>query len=126
MSTPRPDPDPYAEEAEQRWGDTEAYRQSQARSRTYTEEDWARIKAEADNLTTRMADAYRSGVPASAPQAKALSEEHREHLTRWFYDCPPEMHAKLGEMYVADPRFTATYDAVQPGLAVWIRDAFAV
>jgi hypothetical protein len=28
-------------------------------------------------------------------------------------------------MYVADPRFTATYDDVAPGLAVYVRDAIA-
>lgn len=33
------------------------------------------------------------------------------------------MHEGLGEMYVSDPRFTATYDAVRPGLAVYLRDA---
>ena len=39
-------PEDYAEEAEQRWGGTEAYRQSQRRVATYTKEDWMRIKAE--------------------------------------------------------------------------------
>jgi hypothetical protein len=33
------------------------------------------------------------------------------------------MHTSLGEMYVADPRFTATYEAIRPGLAVYMRDA---
>jgi hypothetical protein len=33
------------------------------------------------------------------------------------------MHTCLGEMYVADERFTAFYDAVRPGLAVFLRDA---
>jgi hypothetical protein len=28
-------------------------------------------------------------------------------------------------MYVDDPRFAATYDAVAPGLAVYLRDAVA-
>jgi hypothetical protein len=33
------------------------------------------------------------------------------------------MHRGLGDMYVDDPRFTANYDAVAPGLARYIRDA---
>jgi len=32
----------------------------------------------------------------------------------------------LGQMYVDDPRFTATYDKVRPGLAVFMRDADGV
>ena len=42
-----------------------------------------------------------------------LAEEHRLHIRKWFYDCPYEMHTGLGEMYVADERFTAFYDAMQ-------------
>ena len=37
-----------------------------------------------------------------------------------------EMQAELGEMYVADPRFAATYETVQLGLAVFLRDAIRV
>ena len=37
-----------------------------------------------------------------------------------------EMQDKLGEMYVADPRFAATYDRVQPGLAEFLRDAIRI
>lgn len=40
-----------------------------------------------------------------------------------FYDCPYPMHRGLGEMYVADARFTTQYDQVAPGLAQWLRDA---
>ena len=55
--------------------------------------------------------------------AMDLAEEHRQHINRWFYDCSKQMHTKLGEMYVADPRFTANYDSVAPGLAQWFREA---
>jgi hypothetical protein len=51
------------------------------------------------------------------------AEAHRQHISRWFYECTPQIHAGLGEMYVADPRFTATYEAVEPGLAGYVRDA---
>jgi hypothetical protein len=51
-----------------------------------------------------------------------LAEEHRLSI-QTFYDCPPEMHRGLGEMYVADERFTRTYEDVAPGLAAWLRDA---
>jgi len=35
------------------------------------------------------------------------------------------MHAPLGEMYVADPRFAATYEAIRPGMAAFMHDATA-
>jgi hypothetical protein len=51
------------------------------------------------------------------------AEEHRRHITRWFYECSSEMHVGLGEMYAADPRFKASYEAISPGLAKYLRDA---
>src|SRR4051794_39234194 len=113
----------YEREAEERWGDTEAWTQSQRRTRAYSKEDWARIKAEADDVTQRLATALQAGVPADSEQAMDLAEEHRQHITRWFYDCPPEMHAGLGRMYVEDERFTATYEQVAPGLAQYVSTA---
>ncbi|MGV9241834.1 MerR family transcriptional regulator, partial [Streptomyces nigra] len=47
------DPEQYAEEAEQRWGDTEAYAESQRRAAAYTKEDWQRIQAEAAEWAER-------------------------------------------------------------------------
>jgi DNA-binding transcriptional MerR regulator len=113
----------YEREAEERWGDTEAWTQSQRRTRAYSKEDWVRIKAEADDVTQRLATALQAGVPADSEQAMDLAEEHRQHITRWFYDCPPEMHAGLGRMYVEDERFTATYEQVAPGLAQYVSTA---
>ena len=114
---------PYADEARERWGDTEAYRQSQERTARYTERDWAEIKAESAALSERLAAALGEGVAADSPAAMDLAEEHRQQITRRFYDCGYDVHRGLGDMYVADARFTATYDAVRPGLARYLRDA---
>jgi hypothetical protein len=35
------------------------------------------------------------------------------------------MHRALGEMYVADPRFAANHEKVEPGLTAYVRDAIA-
>jgi len=112
-----------AAEAEQRWGDTDAWKQSQRRASTYAKDDWVRIKAEAEQVTGELAAALRSGDPATSARAMDLAEAHRAHISRWFYDCSPAMHRGLAEMYVADPRFTATYDQVEPGLAAYVHDA---
>ena len=114
---------PYADEARERWGNTAAFRQSQERTAKYTERDWAEIKAAGDDLNERLAATLRAGVAAGDPAAMDLAEEHRQQLNRYFYDCGPEFHRGLGDMYVDDPRFTATYDAVTPGLATYLRDA---
>lgn len=115
----------HRDEAEQRWGDTDAWRESQERQKGYGRAEWTQIKAETDQLQGELARLFKAGVPATDPAATAAVEAHRQHITRWFYDCPPEMHRNLGELYVSDPRFTASYDEeyAAPGLAQWVRDA---
>jgi MerR family transcriptional regulator, thiopeptide resistance regulator len=117
------DPDDYAEEAEQRWGGTEAYRESQRKAASYTKDDWLRIKAEAEDINTRLGALMEAGVEPRSTEAMDLAEEHRQHICRFFYGCSYEIHKGLAEMYVADERFTATYEAVGRGFAAYIREA---
>lgn len=117
------DPDQYADEAEQRWGGTDAYRQSQLRVAAYTKDDWVRIRSESEQLYRRLAGAMAAGTPAGSPAAMDLAEEHRSQISRWFYDCSYQIHRGLGEMYVSDPRFTQNIDRYVPGLAAYLREA---
>ena len=116
-------PEEYEQEAEERWGDTEAWSQSQARTRSYTKEDWVRVQAEGEQVEARMAEALRAGVAPDSPQAMDLAEEARQQISRNFYDCSPQMHAGIGRMYVEDERFTAHYERRAPGLAQWVSTA---
>lgn len=113
----------YQEEAKEKWGDTDAWRESQRRSARYTKEDWVEIKAQADANISAFVEAMRAGEPADSPVAMDLAEEHRRHLSRWFYDCGPEMHRGLGDLYISDPRYLATYDELHPGFSQYVRDA---
>lgn len=113
----------YAQEAEQRWGDTDAWKESQRRTKSYTKEQWQQIKDEGDQVNARFVELMDAGVPAGSEQAMDAAEAARQQICTWFYDCPREMHAGIAEMYVADPRFTQTYEDVAPGLAQYVRDA---
>ncbi|WP_103501269.1 MULTISPECIES: MerR family transcriptional regulator [unclassified Streptomyces] len=113
----------YETEAEQRWGDTDAWAQSQQKTAGYTKEDWQRIKEESDAINDRLAAELAAGTPGDAETVLDLAEEHRQHICRHFYECGHELHSCLGEMYVTDERFTATYEAIAPGLARYLRDA---
>jgi hypothetical protein len=113
----------YDEEARERWGDTDAYKQSKRRTAAFTKEDWLRVKSERAELEQRLAAALTGGVAAISEDAMDLAEQHRQQIVRWFYDCPYELHRALGDMYVADRRFTSYYERVAPGLAQYLRDA---
>ena len=113
----------YEHEAEERWGDTDAWAQSARRTAAYSKQDWVRIKEETDDLQRRFAEVLGTGFPADSPEAMDVAEDHRQHISRWFYDCPPAMHAGLGRMYVEDERFAANYERVAPGLAQYVSTA---
>lgn len=113
----------HVAEAEQRWGDTEAYRESQRRTARYDKQDWLRIKAEQDEIEQAFAQALADGVPADSERAAALAERHRQHLSTWFHDVSPAMHRSLAELYLADPRFAEHYDRVAEGLAAYLSAA---
>ncbi|MFF3642553.1 MerR family transcriptional regulator [Streptomyces sp. NPDC002564] len=117
------DPEQYQEEVRRRWGDTEAYRESRRRSAAYTKDDWKRINDEMAAVHARVGDLLARGVPAGSPQAMDAAEEHRRFISANHYTCSHDLHTCLGEMYVDDERFTAFYEAIRPGLAVYLRDA---
>jgi len=92
------DPEAHAEEAEQRWGGTGVYRQSQRRVSNYTKEDWLKIKAEHDEVAANLAALFESGATPDSEEAMAAAEAHRQH------------------------NFRANYDVLAPGLSELIRD----
>jgi DNA-binding transcriptional MerR regulator len=113
----------YTKEAEERWGHTDAWRESQRRAAAYTKDDWVAIKGEADANTAALAAAMKDGVAPTSETAMELAEAHRDHISRWFYDCSYGQHRALAEMYVSDPRFTRTYDEIAPGFSDYVHDA---
>jgi DNA-binding transcriptional MerR regulator len=117
------DPDEYAAEVEERWGKTDAYRESARRTSRYTKADWERIKAQGQAAIEQVVSAMQAGKPADSGEAMAGAEAHRKQIDDAFYDCSYEMHVGLAEMYIADPRFTATYEKIAPGLAQYLHDA---
>ena len=117
------DPTAYQQEAEQRWGETDAYKESHRRTNAYTKDDWARLGAETDAIELAFLEAMQAGLPPESPEAKAVAERHRRNIDTWFYPCSHEMQTGLAEMYIMDSRFTAHYDVRAEGLAMYVRDA---
>lgn len=110
-------------EAAERWGNTDAWAATRTRTAHYTVDDWADLKGETDAIMQRIADVYRSGAPSDAAAAMDAVEAHRLQIERRFYPCSHAMQVSLAEMYVADERFTATYEALAPGLTAWVHAA---
>lgn len=97
----------YAAEAEQRWGDTEAFKQSKERTKHMTKEDFKKIAKDEEVFMKKLA-----GLMSSGPESEELQVmigQHYESL-RTFYDPSPEIYRGLSAMYVADERFRKYYE----------------
>ena len=119
------DPSRYEEEVQQRWADTDAYKESARRTKQYGKADWERYQREAQAIGERIVDRMRAGAPPTDEALQAAVEDHRLLIGRWFYPCSVEMHKGLGALYVNDPRFTASLDEIAPGYARYLSEAIA-
>ncbi len=113
----------YEDEVQEQWGETDAYRESARRTAAYGEAEWEEIKTEAAAINSDFVSLMGAGEPAEDDAARAVAERHRRHISRWFYECTPSFHRGLAEMYIADPRFRATYEREAAGLSAYVHDA---
>ena len=113
----------YEDEVRERWGDSDAYKESMRRTRGYGKSDWAKIKEEGEGVMAQLAGLMNNGAHAAGHAAMNLAEQHRRHIDRWFYPCSHDTHRNLGEMYTADPRFEAYFEKRAQGLAAFVQDA---
>jgi DNA-binding transcriptional MerR regulator len=116
-------PEDHAEEAERRWRESDSYKESNRRVSKYTKEDWLKLKAEGEEVEARLAAAFGDNLAPDSEEAMAGAEAHRQHISRWFYECTYEIHRGLAETYVSDERFRSHYEDRAPGLASFVRDA---
>lgn len=113
----------YEEEVIERWGDTNAYRQSKAKTSKYSKEDFEAAKVDQEAATELFVYAFGNSLPIDSPKAQEAVIAHREAITKWFYDCSVEMQKNLAVMYIEDPRFKEYYDGRVRGLAQYVHDA---
>ena len=109
----------WQDEAQQNWGDTPEWEQSEKIKAQMGVEDWTRVKEEADQLEADLAAAMTAGVQPGTEEANALAERHRASIGQWF-DVTVQKQVCIARMYVQDPRFTAHYDERAEGLAAWL------
>ena len=69
--------------------------------------------------------AMATGDPAGE-LAQKVADMHRRWLCFYWDHYTKEAHAGVARMYVDDERFAAYYDRMQPGAAVFLRDAILI
>ena len=111
----------YAPEVKERWGETDAYKESQERTAKYGKDQWNAIGEQSRAIYTELASLMDRPVRDGEVQA-AIGRWH-QLINENFYTCSLEMFRGLGQMYTADSRFTKNIDQFGQGLAVFMEKA---
>lgn len=113
-------------EAQEKWGQTAAYKEHAEKTKNYPQEKWNDLAAEMDQIMAEFAVCMKNGEPADAAPAQALVKKLQSHITEHYYHCTDEILSGLGQMYVADERFKNNIDKHADGTAAFISQAIAV
>ena len=90
----------------------------------WNKDDYARAQQEWDDLDDRAVALIQQGIAPYAPEAQSLMADHYAAVSR-FWTPNATAYTNLGGYYVEHPDFRARYDAKDPRLAEFWRDAMA-
>ena len=112
----------YADEARERWGDTEAYKESEQRTANYTADDWNELRAGMDAIMEGFAELKSEGVSLDDERARLQVEKLKQFITERMSTCTDDILSGLGQMYIVDDRFTKNIDRHGKGTAEYINE----
>ncbi|QHT45286.1 MerR family transcriptional regulator [Halobacillus sp. ACCC02827] len=111
----------YEQEVNNRWGNTAAYKESARKTKSYSEEDWKRMKQDMDAIDRHLVSIMDKG-PEDAEVQKWIGKK-RQHITDYFYECTLEIFRGLADMYVNDERFRSNLEKWREGYPAFLNDA---
>ena len=116
----------YETEARSRWGNTDAYREHEQKTKNHTKEKWAEANDGLMAIFAEFAVCKNNGVSADSAEAQALVAKLQAHITAHYYTCTDEILAGLGKMYVADERFKKNINKYGEGTAEFAAEGIRI
>jgi DNA-binding transcriptional MerR regulator len=114
----------YGEEIRGKYGE-EAVESANAKVRGMSEARHAEAEGFRQAADEALKAAFAQGDPAGS-LAQTACDLHRQWLCCYYDGYSKAYHRGLAQTYVDDPRFTAYYDKLAPGCAVFLRDAILI
>lgn len=114
----------YEAEVKEKWGSTDAYKESQQKTATYSKEKWNDVSSGLDEVIAEFAKVKAEG--RTAEDSIFLAEKLQQYITDNFYTCTKEILTGLGEMYVLDERFKENIDKHDEGTAEFMREVIRI
>ena len=116
----------YETEARSRWGNTDAYREHEQKTKNYTKEKLAEANDGLMAIFAEFSACKNRGESADSAEAQALVAKLQAHITANYYTCTDEILAGLGKMYVADERFKKNIDKYGDGTAEFAAEGIRI
>ena len=116
----------YESEACARWGNTDAYREHEQKTKNYTKEKWTEANDGLMAIFAEFAACRAANALPSSAEAQALVAKLQAHITANYYTCTDEIFAGLGKMYIADERFKKNIDKYGVGTAEFAAEAIGI
>ena len=113
-------------EARSRWGNTDAYREHEQKTKNYTKEKWTEANDGLMAIFAEFAACMNSGASAYSNEAQALVAKLQAHITANYYTCTDESLAGLGKLYIADERFKKNIDKYGEGTAEFAAEGIRI
>ena len=116
----------YETEARERYGNTDAYREHEKKTKNYAKEKWAEVNDGLMSVFSGFAEYKNAGFTQNSPEVQTLVVKLKGYITQNYYTCTNEILAGLGQMYVCDERFKKNIDKYGDGTAEYVSDAIEV
>ena len=116
----------YETEARSRWGNTDAYREHEQKTKNYTKEKWAEANDGLMAIFAEFASCKARGASADSDETQTIVAKLQAHITANYYTCTDEILAGLGQMYVADDRFKKNIDKYGEGTAEFASEGIRI
>ena len=110
----------YKAEAQEKWGNTSAYKEHTEKTKNYSKQKWDTLAKDMDCIMADFAVCMKNGETSDSDEVQSLVKKLQNHITENYYLCTNEILAGLGQMYVADERFTNNIDKHADGTATFI------
>ena len=116
----------YENEARSRWGNTDAYREHEQKTKNYTKEKWTEASCGLMKIFAEFAACKKNGSLAKSVETQTIVCKLRDFITQNYYTCTDEILAGLGKMYVCDERFKKNIDKYGEGTAEFAAEGIRI
>ena len=113
----------YNAEVQQKWGNTEAYKEYSEKSKEYSKEKYSSLADDMNGIFSEFAICMKNDAKPDSDEVQRVVKKLQSHITEKYYTCTNEILSGLGLMYISDERFKNNINKNGIGTAEFVSEA---